>query len=47
MWKKQKICEKKSKIFGIRKLEITIKVQKISIFIKRVIYEEVHSKTVE
>jgi hypothetical protein len=35
--------EKNSNRFGIRTLESTIKVQKISIFLKRVIYEEVNS----
>jgi hypothetical protein len=35
--------KKNSHRFGIRTLELTIKVQRISIFIKRVIYEEVNS----
>ena len=34
--------KKNYNIFGIRTLELTIKVKKISIFIKRVIYKEVH-----
>jgi hypothetical protein len=38
------VRKKNSNRFGIRKLELTIKVQKISIFVKRVIYEVVHSK---
>jgi hypothetical protein len=35
--------KKNSNRFGMRTLDLTIKVKKISIFIKRVIYEEVNS----
>ena len=33
--------------FGIRTLELTIKVKKTSIFVKMVIYEDVHSNNIE